>query len=141
MESALASGIALDRSERDVAAVALGEKEPVEAKRYAVVGGQRRALSFTLSQLSDGGLAGTAIDVTSVADAEAKLQQHIDAHAETLDRLATAVAIFGADRKLTFYNRAYVRLWGLSESWLDAHPTEGEILDRDRKSTRLNSSH
>ena len=27
----------------------------------------------------------------------------------------TAVAIFGRDQKLTFYNRAFARLWGLPE--------------------------
>ena len=59
------------------------------------------------------GVVGTAIDVTEVAAAEARLQQHIDAHADTLDKLATAVAIFDRDQKLTFYNRAFARLWGL----------------------------
>jgi signal transduction histidine kinase len=137
VESALHNNVALDRTERDIAAVAIGENEPVEAKRYAVMGGQRRALSFALAPLDDGGVAGTVIDVTAVAEAEAKLQQHVDAHAETLDRLATAVAIFGGDRKLAFYNRAYVKLWGLAESWLDSHPTEGEILDRLRELRRL----
>ena len=54
-----------------------------------------------------------AIDVTEVSAGEARLQQHIDAHADTLDKLATAVAIFGRDQKLSFYNRAFARLWGL----------------------------
>ncbi len=137
LENALLTNIALDRTERDIAAVAIGENEPVEAKRYAVIGGQRRALSFTLAPLDDGGVTGTVIDVTAVAEAEAKLQHHIDANAETLDRLTTAVAIFGGDRRLAFYNRAYVRLWGLAESWLDLHPNEGEILDRLRELRRL----
>ena len=137
VEDAVTSNVALDRSERDVAGVAQGENEPVEAKRYAVIAGQRRAMSFALAPSADGSITGTAIDVTPVAEAEAKLQQHIDAHAETLDRLATGVAIFGADRKLSFYNRAYVRLWSLSESWLDTHPSEGEILDRLRELRRL----
>ena len=136
-ESALEGNTALDRSERDLASTVRGTKETVEAKRYAVIGGQRRALAFTLSPLPDGRVAGMATDVTPVAEAEAKLQRHIDAHADTLDQLATAVAIFGPDRKLSFYNRAYVRLWGLAETWLDAHPSEGEILDRLRELRRL----
>src|SRR5262249_43006894 len=73
----------------------------------------------------------------ALSEAESKLRQHADSHADTLDRLATAVAIFGPDRKLSFFNRAYVKLWGLSETWLDAHPTEGEILDRLRELRRL----
>src|SRR6476659_9837059 len=69
--------------------------------------------------------------------AQSELQQHIDAHADTLDKLATAVAIFGRDQKLTFYNRAFSRLWELSENWLDTHPADGEILDRLREGRRL----
>ena len=66
-----------------------------ESKRFSVVGGQRRALTFTEIPLGDAGVIGTAVDVTDVAAAEARLQQHVDAHADTLDKLQTAVAIFG----------------------------------------------
>ena len=51
--------------------------------------------------------------------------------------LQTAVAIFGRDQKLTFYNRAFVKLWGLPEAWLDQHPSDGEILDRLRETRKL----
>jgi signal transduction histidine kinase len=137
LESALASDIALDRSERDLASAVLSENEPVEAKRYAVVGGQRRAFTFSLLPLKNGDVMGMAIDITATAEAEARLQQHIDAYADTLNRLTTAVAIFGSDRKLAFYNRAYVKLWSLSETWLDTHPSDSEILDRLRELRRL----
>ena len=136
-EAALQMNVAFDRSERDLASTAKVDNEPVEAKRFAVLAGHRRALNFTLAPLPNGAILGSAIDVTASSEAETKLQRHLDAHAETLDRLATAVAIFGSDRKLTFYNRAYVRLWGLPEAWLDAHPGEGEILDRLRELRRL----
>lgn len=136
-EAALQMNVAFDRSERDLASTARVDNEPVEAKRFAVLAGHRRALNFTLAPLPNGGVVGSAIDVTASSEAETKLRQHLDAHADTLDRLATAVAIFGPDRKLTFYNRAYVRLWGLPEAWLDAHPSEGEILDRLRELRRL----
>ena len=137
LESAFQTDVALDRSERDLASAAHTEHEPVEAKRYAIVGGQRRALALTLAPLKDGDVVGTAIDVTATAEAESRLQQQIDANADTLDRLATAVAIFGPDRKLAFYNRAYVKLWDLPENWLDAHPSDSEILDRLRELRRL----
>jgi signal transduction histidine kinase len=101
------------------------------------VGGQRRALDFLHHPMSDGTVVGSAIDVTQNVQADAKLQQHIDAHSDTLDRLATAVAIFGRDQKLTFYNRAFAQLWGLPETWLDTHPGDGEILDRLRETRKL----
>lgn len=134
--SALAAQASLEKSERDLAAAARAEGHALEAKRFAVVGGQRRALSFTHAP-AEAGIVGTAIDVTEISNAEAKLQQHIDAHADTLDKLATAVAIFDREQKLSFYNRAFVQLWNLAEGWLDAKPTDGEILDRLREQRRL----
>ena len=127
----------LDKTERDLAATARNQGVAYEARRFAVVGGQRRALAFSETPLDGAGVVGSAIDVTDVAAAEAKLQQHIDAHADTLDKLATAVAIFGRDQKLTFYNRAFARLWDLSETWLDSHPSDGDILDRLREGRKL----
>ncbi|HUJ02134.1 MAG TPA: PAS-domain containing protein, partial [Rhizomicrobium sp.] len=137
VEVAAATQLSLDKSERDLASAARAEGHAMEAKRFAVVGGHRRALAFTHVPLDDTGIVGAAIDVTAVSNAEARLQQHIDAHADTLDKLATAVAIFGRDQKLSFYNRAFARLWGLAETWLDAHPADGEILDRLREARRL----
>ena len=136
-EAALAAQATLDRSERDLASAARSEGHVMEAKRFAVVGGHRRALAFTHIPVERDRIVGTAIDVTDISNAEARLQQHIDAHADTLDKLATAVAIFGKNQKLSFYNRAFARLWGLEETWLDRHPTDGEILDNLREARKL----
>jgi signal transduction histidine kinase len=137
LDVARAQQVALDRTERDLAATAKNQLQTIEAKRYAVVAGQRRALAFTEIPLEDASVVGTAVDVTDVTAAESKLQQHIDAHADTLDKIATAVAIFGPDQRLTFYNRAFAQLWALPEAWLDTHPTDGEVLDRLREGRKL----
>jgi signal transduction histidine kinase len=136
-EAALSEQLSLDKSERDLASAARSEGHTMEAKRFAIVDGHRRALAFTHVPIDRNGIVGTAIDVTEVSNAEARLQQHIDAHADTLDKLATAVAIFDRKQKLSFYNRAFARLWGLEETWLDRHPNDGEILDRLRDGRRL----
>jgi signal transduction histidine kinase len=137
LDTARRDQVSLDKGERDLAASARTQNVMVETKRFAVVAGQRRAITFTQIPLGDAGIIGTAMDVTDVAAAEARLQQHVDAHADTLDRLQTAVAIFGKDQKLTFYNRAFVKLWGFPEAWLDRHPSDGEILDRLREMRKL----
>lgn len=137
LAAALAHQVSLDKSERDLASNARSQQQMTTSRRFAVVGGHRRALEFTHTPLDDGGIVGTAVDATDVSTAEAKLQQHIDAHADTLDKITTAVAIFGPDQRLTFYNRAFVRLWELPETWLDRHPTDGEILDRLREARKL----
>src|SRR6185437_2682969 len=55
-ESAIAAQTALDRSERDLAATARNQGAMHEARRFAVVAGQRRALAFTETPLD--GLGG-----------------------------------------------------------------------------------
>lgn len=135
--SAVAAQAVLERSDRDLAAGAAREGKTVESRRFAVVGNQRRALELTYAPLADGSVAVTAIDATELANVEARLQQHVDAHADTLDKLATAVSIFDRERRLSFYNGAFARLWNLPESWLDLHPKDEEILDRLRETRRL----
>ncbi|HWU25508.1 MAG TPA: PAS-domain containing protein [Rhizomicrobium sp.] len=137
IEAAIAQQATLEKTERDLATAARAEGSALEAKRFTVVGGQRRALAFTHVPLENGHIVGAAVDVTDVAAAEARLQQHIDASSDTLDKLATAVAIFDREQKLNFYNRAFAQLWDLPETWLEKHPTDGEVLDRLRDARKL----
>jgi len=137
LDSARRDQAALDKHERDLAAAARAQNAPQETKRFSVVNGQRRAMAFTEIPLGDAGVIGMAQDVTDTAAAEARLQNHADAHAATLDTLQTAVAIFGKDQKLSFYNKAFVKLWGLPERFLDGHPSDGDVLDRLREARKL----
>jgi len=136
VEAAQRANAALEKSERDLAATARAQQQAVEAKRFAVLDGHRRTLAIC-EVPTPAGIVGAANDVTDIAAGEAKLQQHIDAHTDTLDKLATAVAIFDAQQKLHFYNRAFAKLWSLPEDWLDRHPSDGEVLDRLREARRL----
>ena len=137
VEDAIESGIALHKSEKDLAQTVREFGGPAEARRYAVAGDKRCAFTFTLDMLPDGNIIGSALDVTDTAQAEAKLQLQADANAEVLDRLDIAVAIFGADRRLSHFNRAYLRTWDLPETWLATRPHAGEILDRLRELRKL----
>ena len=136
-DAAITAQTSIEKSEHDLAAMARNAGQLHEARRFAVIAGQRRALAFTHQPMDDGTIVGSAVDVTENVQADAKLQQHLDAHSDTLDRLATAVAIFSRDQRLTFYNRAFAQLWGLAETWLDSHPSDGEILDRLREVRKL----
>lgn len=135
-EDALARQTALESGEAALAQEAAAMGARVAAKRNAVVAGGRRALEFVETPF-DGGALGVALDATEGEEAKERLQRYIDGYAETLDRLATAVAIFGPDRRLTFHNRAYRQLFGLDEAFLEREPSEGEIFDRLRDARRL----
>ena len=120
----IANGSLLDRSRANA-------KTGCTGRIHAVIGGAMRALDLHEVALSDG-TAGFAIDISALEDMEKELDRHIKAHTSTLNKLDTAIVIFGPDQRLRFHNAAYAGLWPLDSKWLDTHPTDGEILDRLR---------
>ena len=122
---------------RKLAARAREGADGVSETRHVVVAGDRRALRIFEVPLEDGGLVGTAADVTELERSEADLVRHVDAHAEVLQHLATAISIFGPDKRLLLYNRAFARLWRLEESWLAQSPSFAEFLEELRENRRL----
>jgi signal transduction histidine kinase len=86
---------------------------------------------------SAGGVSTVAIDVTQADQLSDQLDRLVAAHTRTLDQLATAVAIFGPDQKLNFFNASYIQQWQLDEDWLAQNPKDGEILDQLRDQGRL----
>ena len=48
---------------------------------------------------------------------------------EVLENLGTAMAIFGTDLHLDFYNTAYVRLWDIEERFFQNRPHLGDVLE------------
>lgn len=137
LESARRGAAVLDKTEPDLAAAAQNANAAQQTRAYGVVNGQRRVLALHQIPLADGTVLGTALDVSEAAAAQARLHAHADAHADTLDRLTTAVAVFDHAQKLTFHNRAFAALWGLSPEWLAGNPSDGDILDRLRDLRKL----
>ncbi len=108
------------------------------AAHHAVVGGKRRLLNLSESALDAGqGSVGIAWDVTDLEDAKGDLARHVEGHAEVLEKLVTAIAIFGPDKQMKFFNGAYARLWGLDQDWLRDEPPIGEILEALRAKGRI----
>jgi signal transduction histidine kinase len=126
----------LDRAAReDLGRVrALGQS--YTARLPVVVAGTRRMLDV-IDLPSRDGSAGIGIDVTESDAMRAELARMTDAHRRTLDQLATAVAIFDVNRRLTFYNAAYRLLWGLEAEFLDSGPSDAAVLDRLRAARKL----
>ncbi len=135
LNQALRSGIQLFREEsvdNSKAQKATG----LAGRTKAILKGSMRSFNI-YEQKIEGGLSGFAIDVTALDEAEKELERHIKAHASTLDKLDTAVAIFGPDQRLRFFNQAYVDLWALDPAWLRSKPSDGEVLDRLRANRSL----
>ena len=101
-----------------------------------VVHGDRRVFDVTDVSVQTGS-AGLGLDLSEMEQMREELQRTLQSHAETLDQLSTAVAIFDPDMKLQFFNQAFVTLWSLDTAWLESHPSNALIFDRLRSDGKL----
>jgi signal transduction histidine kinase len=134
---AVAGGLEfIERGAREEIARARTAQAPYAGRLPAVVSGARRNFDVVEIPLRRGS-AGIAVDATEAETMRAELARMVAAHRRTLDQLTTGVAIFNADRRLTFYNGAYRMLWDLDAAVLDDGPTDSGLLDRLRADRKL----
>ncbi|QQM32755.1 PAS-domain containing protein [Martelella lutilitoris] len=111
-----------------------------DGRQPVVTGGNRTF--YELSEVASGdGSAGIARDVSELQSVENALEQTLESHADTLNHLNTAVAIFDASRRMTFYNQAFEKLWKLDMGFLESHPDNGELFERLRADGKLPEPH
>ncbi len=136
LDMAAAAGLQLVKPE-DMHLVHRDEKTGLSVFHGStVIRGEKRILEVH-EMPQEGGVACWAVDITNVHRLQEELKNHIAAHTGTLDRLLTAIAIFGQDRRLLFCNAAFARLWKLDKEWLEEGVTWDEILARLREMRSL----
>jgi len=136
LDRVLERQVMLDEKAVEQVRKTLTDGKEIDETRHIAIKGERRAmrvLSFPLS----GGVGAMAFDVTEQERARDELDKHVRAHDETLNHVADAVAIFSAERKLTFHNRAFAKMWDMDEGFLLDMPTHGQLLDRLRERRKL----
>ncbi len=126
----------LETRQRLEVRLALGKGDLFKKRMALNIGGARKAHDVVILPLGEA-CAAAAIDVTVEENAQGQLDRQVEAYDRTLDRVATAVAIFDKNRRLTFFNTAFQKLWQLDAEWLAAHPADGQVLDRLREASRL----
>ena len=126
----------LETRQREAVQAALAKGAPYRERVHLISGGTRKAHDVVVLPL-EGATVGAAIDVAALETAQGELVRHVAAYERTLDRVATGVAIFGPDQRLTFFNEAYRKLWLLDADWLATKPSDSEVLDRLRELSRL----
>jgi len=130
-------GAALARKLAALARLALAARTAQSEADHVVVAGARRLYEFVEAPLPDGGTIGMAVDQTEREEAGIELARHIAAQGAVLETMPVAIGIFGADKRLKYFNSAYARLWRADESWLAGEPEYGEILENLRERRRL----
>jgi len=126
----------LEQRQRKAVDRVVMSKDTFTRRMPLIIGGERKAHDVIVLPL-EGAIAGAAIDVAEIESARGELDRHVAAYDRTLDRVASAVAIFSRDQRLTFFNDAYAKFWQLDTDWLATGPTDGEVLDRLRELGRL----
>lgn len=110
-------------------------------RKYIIVDGKRHLFSFSeCPQYRDDqpqGTFGFATDLQEIDDKERLLKQHLNVQSDLMESSSSAIAIFSADKRLRFYNNAFVRFWELDESFLEQEPDYGAILDKLRDTRKL----
>lgn len=92
---------------------------------------------FVETPLPDGGTLGYVVDRNEIEQARNEIARLGLAHREVLETVTTAIAIFGPDARLLFFNSAYERLWQMDRDFLDSEPRLPEILDLLREQRAL----
>jgi signal transduction histidine kinase len=108
-----------------------------DARGHLVIGGSRQLMEFVELPCRSGGTVGFALDRTDIETAATELCRHTRAHAAVLESISAAVAIYGADKRLKFFNAAFATLWGLEAEWLAGEPSISEVLEHLRERRRI----
>ncbi|MGD9815464.1 MAG: PAS-domain containing protein [Hyphomonadaceae bacterium] len=136
LDHAIARNLQLDTAAAELARKAIEVGEPVEEIRSAVVNNAQRKLRLRAAPVA-GGAALVALDVTDSEAARDQLARQQRAHDETLDHLAEGVAVFDAQKRLVFNNRAFQQMWGLDAAFLQEGPSHAAWLDYLKEKRKL----
>lgn len=70
-----------------------------------------------------------AYDRTEEQALRKKLEHYLALYREVLETLSAGVVIYGPDKRVKFYNHAYIQMFGMDDKWMSRGPYVGEILD------------
>jgi len=132
IDDVLSAQIQLDSEALTQAQTALKSGERVEGQRPIIIDGHRKAMSVTVFPVS-GGAAGIANDASDAEGLREALTVHMRAHDELLNTMEEAIVIFGADKRMSFHNTAFAKMFGLDDAWSQGRPSQSEWLDHLRE--------
>ena len=132
-----------DSISKNLAFVAISANKPKKQTVNIIRGGERCSFEVIETPFyADNNMdrictVGELVDITEIDRIKRNLKLHQSAHLEILSVLDTAFAVFDADHKLFFYNKAYSNLWKLDEVMLEGQPKYSTVLDAIRSKRML----
>lgn len=130
--------VELHSNAKQLAQRALESHNPAKERRYIVLHGERKPFDFIEIPWGDGRYStGVALDISEMESVREEMERITAAQTDLLESTNSAMAIYGPDQRLRFYNSAFAKLWKLEEGWLAGHPRYSEILEKLRESRSL----
>ncbi|MEB3701630.1 PAS domain-containing sensor histidine kinase [Candidatus Bealeia paramacronuclearis] len=117
---------------------ALAEKCTQEITTLLII--EEECKVFTIREIIDpteNGTFGFALDINDLEKLQKEKEAILLAYHNILDHLSTAVGIYDADRRLTYYNRAYLQMNHLEEKYLKGNPRLDDVLEVLREKRAL----
>ena len=125
---------------QDAAAIARMASEQggaVERVVAATIDGTRRSLRVSDLPLGSEGVAGYAVDIEDLEEERRAFSAFRKAQRAMLDRLSVGVGQFDADRRLTFANQPFRRIFALSPGGVSARTAFDRVLTNAREQGRI----
>ncbi len=123
---------------QDLARKALDKNCVQVTKIHEIMGGERLLIKISEIPLSSKNMSvGIAENLTEEERILDEIKNNQDANRALLEQLRSAIAIYGVDHRLEFYNSAFSQLWDLEDGWLNKKPKLGDVMEKLREMRRL----
>lgn len=123
---------------KEMARDAITDGKPKSSHCHLISHGKRKWM--LLSEMPLPGtdkLLGHGIDLTREEEIQTELDRYLAANKSLLEQLRSAIALYGPEQHLEFFNSSFAQLWGLEDQFLNAKPKLGDILEKLRDNRRL----
>lgn len=133
---------AKSNTSKQMAMAALSENKAQQSINHITTGGKRLYVEVCEMPLSHNQgtqkyTFGMMCDISREEELNTELQRYMSANNTLLEQLRSAIALFGANQELEFFNSSFAELWGLEDQWLNTRPSLGDILEKLRETRRL----
>ncbi|MFN2100919.1 PAS-domain containing protein [Altererythrobacter sp. MF3-039] len=115
-------------SAAQVAGQAASQKRAIERIVTATIADSRRSLRVTDLPLKGAGVAGYAVDIEEMEEQAREFRAFREAQRSMLDQLSIGVAQFDEQRRLTFANQPYRRIFSLPHGAVSEHASFEQVL-------------
>ena len=121
----------------EVARRAAERRKPLERVVTATINGARRTLRVTDLPLAAEGVAGYAIDIEDMEEVARAFRAFRDAQRSMLDQISIGVAQFDAERRISFANQPFYRVFNLPPGVVGEKTPFEQVLRLAREHGRI----